>query len=385
MKYVLLSISLLVSTSLGASTELDGLSLNGMAVFSELKRPVYLAGLYLESAQSDAQLIIDSDEGKAMELTVTAERWSSRRFSEQMSKALLINTDIEVLKQYDVQVIEFTGVIKDSLEQGDKVIIRRGKKGETIVYVNGTRMLKLDKPGFFEMVLGVWIGNRPPSSDFKAKLLSRRTDPQMMDLYATLGPSPERVEEVAAWLEPSDKNDKPVAVVAKTSLPAAAPVIATSSIAVAAPEITRAAPEVNPKTVEISKPEKAGQDVTAKIEALAKVQEDGDSEADNEFLEAEQNKLLELYQHMVVKGILAKVKYPSVAVKRNLQGTAMLELTVNRKGEIVSVVFLEKTPHKRLNKAAEEAVAEVGQFPAVPEALKGNEVSVKLPVKFILS
>lgn len=384
MKNMVLSLLLLASTTVVASTELDGLSLNGMAVFSELKRPVYLAALYVEYPESDAQLIIDSDEIKAMELTIAASRWSSRRFSEQWSRSLLINNDLNYLKRYDVEVIEFSGVMKGSLKQGDRVIFSRGSKGETVVTLNGIQLLKLDKPGFYEMVLKVWIGARPPSSDFKAKLLSKSADAQLMDLHASLEPSEERIDVIAAWLEPPEDNDKAI-VAAAVAVPAVA-VIAAPKTASAAPSASAvAAAEAAKRAEAIEIASLAEQEVAAKIEAIAQIQAQEVVEEDQEFQADEQNKLLELYQSMVVRGVLSKVKYPSVAVKRNLQGTAMLELTVNRKGEIVSVVFLEKTRYKRLNQAAEKAVADVGQFPAVPEALEGDEVSVKLPVKFILS
>lgn len=389
MRNLVLSLLLLMSTVAVANTELEGLSLNGMAVFSELKRPIYLAALYVATPQTDADAIINSDEAKAMELTVTASRWSSRRFSEQLSRALLINNDLEYLKQYDVEVIEFSGVLKGGLKQGDKVVILRGSKGETLVSVNGTQLLELKKPGFYEMVLRVWIGDRPPSTDFKAKLLSLGAESQIMDLYATLEPSPQRIEEVAAWLEPEDESSQQLATVA---VPAAA-AIAAPSVSAAAPqataqslEIERAAKETaEAEKVQIAKAEKAQREVAAKIAALDQVEAAEALVEDRELREAEQVQLLELYQHMVVRGILSNVKYPSKAIKRNQQGVAMMELTVNRNGEIVSVVFLEKTRFKRLNEAAEEAVAGVGKFPAVPEALEGERVSVKLPVKFILS
>lgn len=385
MKNLVLSFLLLLPLTAAASSELDGLSLNGMAVFSELKRPVYLAALYVEYPSSDAQTILDSDEGKAMELTVTASRWSSRRFSEQISKALLINNDLETLKRYDVEVIELSGVLKGSLKQGDKVIILRGSKGETIVSVNGTQLLELEKPGFYDMLLRVWIGARPPSSDFKAQLLSQSADAQIMDLYATLGPSEERIAVVAAWLDPAEEQEEEKVAIAAPVAVAAAPAVAISAPEVTAPSAAAAA-QAAEQAAEVEKASKAEKEVAAKIEALAQSQSTKEDTAeDREFKDAEQNKLLELYQHMVVKGILSKVKYPSVAIKRNLQGTAMLELTVNRKGEIDSVEFIEKTRHKRLNKAAEKAVADVGQFPAVPEALEGDKVSVRVPVKFILS
>jgi TonB family protein len=267
----------------------------------------------------------------------------------------------------------------------------RGSKGETLVSVNGTQLLELKKPGFYEMLLKIWIGARPPSSDFKARLLSMGAESQVMDLYVTLGPSPERIEEVAAWLEPEDDKDRRVAA-AVIAVPTAA-AIAAPSIAAAAPEAAQQSAEIERavkeaadiEKAEIAKAEKAQQEVAAKIAALAQVEAVEAVEEDRELRETEQNKLLELYQHMVVRGILSNVKYPSKSVKRNQQGVAMLELTVNRRGEIVSVIFLEKTRYKRLNRAAEEAVAGVGKFPAVPEALDGEQVSVKLPVKFILS
>ncbi len=412
MKKLVLLLLLFAPGGLMASTELEDLSLNGMAVFSELKRPVYLAALYVENPQSGAKAILFSNELKAMEVVVTAKRWSSRRFSEQWTRALLVNNELNDLQRYDTEVIQFTGLLKGSLKQGDKVIILRDKKSRTIVTINGTEVLRLKSPGFYELVLRTWIGPRPPSTVFKDGLLSQQADSQLMDLYATLEPSPERIEEVAAWTGEvqEQKKSKAVAVIPAAVVTTAvvatvavepsaaastagaavntAPVMASTDAGLAMPALVEtdiAAPEVA-KSAEQEKAEAAEQAVAAKIAAIAESQPEEVTVVDESgFLQEEQNKLLRLYQHMVVKGILAKVVYPSAAVRRNLEGTAMMELTVNRNGEIVSVEFLEKTRHKRLNRAAEKAVADVGQFPAVPEALEGDEVRVKLPVKFILS
>ncbi len=141
----------------------DGsLELNGLASFVHLRRPVYLAALYLPQISTSADDILASEQPIVMELAVTAERWSQRSFSTHWSRAFIVNNEMSELQQLDTEVIEFNDVLCSDLQFGDRMRIARDAAGRTHVSINGHELLLIEKPGFFAITLRAWIGNRPP-------------------------------------------------------------------------------------------------------------------------------------------------------------------------------------------------------------------------------
>jgi protein TonB len=105
---------------------------------------------------------------------------------------------------------------------------------------------------------------------------------------------------------------------------------------------------------------------------------------DPEIYRLQQNILLKLYRSSIIKRALRQVKYPKSAVRRGQQGTVVLELTVNRSGEVLSLDQSSTTRYKSLNAAALAAVEDAGVLPPVPAGLEGEQVVVSIPVKFAL-
>jgi outer membrane biosynthesis protein TonB len=408
-------------------------TLNGVANFVELKRSIYLAGLYLEAPSQSAEDVMRSDQDKEMVIKVTAKKWSPRRFGRQWNKGLLINNGEEQLEQYSEQVIEFNNLLKDNLVQGDELRIKRIAKGGAVIEVNGEALLNIKEAGFFEFLLNAWLGNKPPSSGFKADLLKGEADAELLALYNELQPSAQRIAEVKKWNAEEQEPAKVVAKapakkaakVEKAAAPKAQPKVAAKPQPKAEPKpvvkaVAKPAPKVEPKPVPKAEPKptvvakveakpepkpapkvvakpvakpapvaaKPAADLSSKLAALSSA----DAASDDELEEAEaaldkeeQQGLQKLYQSMVVKKVKrGAASYYANSLRRVIKKSDAVLVTLNRNGEVTNVQPSKGPLEGELADMALRTLNQKGPFPAMPAGLDGDNVTVSVPGKYIL-
>lgn len=112
---------------------------------------------------------------------------------------------------------------------------------------------------------------------------------------------------------------------------------------------------------------------------------EAEQKLDPAMYKLQQDTLLKLYRSSVVKRTLKEVVYPKRAIKRNRQGTVILDVTVDRTGKIMSIVATEEAKYSSLNNSALDAVNKVEKYSAVPAGLDGESITISVPVKFILN
>jgi TonB family protein len=243
-------------------------------------------------------------------------------------------------------------------------------------------MLSVAKSGFFELLVSKWIGNRPPSSDFKANILNPAIDPVLESEFNTLEPSDARIAEVKAWIaEEEEEQQVQVELIAQETAAAAAAAALLASEAASAAEkeaAAKAAADATAKRVERER-------IAAEEAKLLAEEEAAEQKMDPAMYKLQQDTLLKLYRSSVVKRTLKEVVYPKRAIKRNRQGTVILDITVSRTGKIMSINALQETKYSSLNDAALDAVNKVEKYSAVPAGLDGESVTINVPVKFILN
>jgi protein TonB len=84
-------------------------------------------------------------------------------------------------------------------------------------------------------------------------------------------------------------------------------------------------------------------------------------------------------------GAISKYKkYPKIAAMRNWQGEAVVELELDGNGKLKSKKIIQSSGHEVLDKQALEMVEKALPFPAPPEALRGNNFTITVPVPFKL-
>lgn len=77
-------------------------------------------------------------------------------------------------------------------------------------------------------------------------------------------------------------------------------------------------------------------------------------------------------------------KYPKIAAMRNWQGEAIVELELDGNGKLKSKKIIQSSGHEVLDKQALEMVEKALPFPAPPEALRGSNFTITVPVPFKL-
>jgi TonB family protein len=423
MRYLLLfllsSLGLAPMASAAAS---DEVSMTGIASYTELRQPYYLGALYLDQPVVSAGQVLSSWGRRRMEMRITAQRWTPRRFSAQWTQALILNVEAAKLDKYADAFVQFNNLPRAAFEYGDHIVVQSDNKGRTRVSVNGTEMFRESKPGFFEVLLATWIGDKPPSTEFKQAILAT-IDSELLLQYDALKPGGTRSAAVAAWLDADVAAEEeqvaaPVPAVAakaqsriETSKPvtdaaeavATAPTVAAAVVAAPAQSAAGKAAVseelealadsisvsdvVSPEVVDEPIQDTADQAVQVVAMAPSAAQpspEVEEPQLDPEIFRLQQDTLLKLYRSSIIKRALRQVEYPQVAVRRGQEGTVVLQLTVDRTGNVLALEQTSATRYRSLNKAAVAAVHDAGKLPPVPASLEGEQITVSIPVTFAL-
>jgi protein TonB len=77
-------------------------------------------------------------------------------------------------------------------------------------------------------------------------------------------------------------------------------------------------------------------------------------------------------------------KYPRIAQQRGWQGEVVVELTLDGNGKLKSKQILQSSGHESLDNQALEMVEKALPFPAPPEALRGSNFTIRVPIPFKL-
>ncbi len=185
---------------------------NGAAVFSQLQEEYYYASLFVEEASSTTESL--QTQRQRMEFTVLVDAWSKRQFLQYWMQAIYINNDEAMQDSADKAVEAFANAIKGELLKGDKFSIVRHADQHASVYLNGTRLMHTSNTDFYPLMLNCWVGNRPPSQEFKQALLgSAMLSPARVASYESLPVSASRKQRIKSWA-PVKRKPPPVEVAA---------------------------------------------------------------------------------------------------------------------------------------------------------------------------
>lgn len=374
----------------------DSLSLNGVAAYWNLSREYYVAGLYLPTPSSDPVIVLAMDGPKRMEIRVTAESWSPRRFSQNWNQAISINNDLDKLNRISDTLGEFTNILQQDLEYGDRVQLDYTPGEGTKISINSTQLADIEGDDFFNMVLNAWIGARPPSTEFKQHILSLSYDEdglEMQNRYDVIAPSKGRVAKIKAWKKSAPKKNtsssKAAAVVAAAASAAASSPAPLSAAQVSAnaekkkqqeAERKRQAAELAQKKAAVDKAKKEKEVAAQKV--LQEKSEAAKAAKAEEEARAKVKALANVYRANMLRLTYRHVVYPSRALDRGISGDVVMAITIDRRGRMQNLDFAIKANSNLLNRAAEKAVENAAPFPSVPKQLVGESFTFKIPIRF---
>jgi hypothetical protein len=160
--------------------------LTGLTTFSKFYREQFIAALYLSEDVIDAEAIINSDKDKRMLMLFSGESMSARKFHMEWGASIEMNNN--GLDDYHKVALKGGG-LDEFLRLPKKVsdgkfytndmlsieLARSEKTGNINTVVKYNEKIVLAKKGgaLFRVLLRGWIGETPPSEDFKNQLLGK--------------------------------------------------------------------------------------------------------------------------------------------------------------------------------------------------------------------
>jgi len=173
--------------------------LNGLATYQELQAEYFIAGLYLPSPSKDSAEILAMSGPKRMEMRVTHDNFSPRKFAGLWRDSLVINNSPADIEKFGADMLRFSSVMRGKLVTGDQIIIEHRPNIATVITVNSNELARFDA-NFFPLLLRTWIGPRPTSSDFKRDLLAAgKIQEQLKNRYQNVVPLDGRKQLTTMW------------------------------------------------------------------------------------------------------------------------------------------------------------------------------------------
>lgn len=389
------------------SAQADDLSLNGVASYKSLGQEKFIAALYLAAPTSSPATIYAANSPKRMEIRLTSS-YSKRRWVNLWMQGMAINNSSSAFSDMADALVAMFDAQSGGLKANDIVTISFEPKSGCSYRINGVELVKDLPPGLFELFLSTWIGNVPPSGEFRDAILGNSPNDYLAARLASLEPSADRKTVIEGWknAEPKEKTSLAQVEAKKTAAdtsqkpqpapkPAAKPTPAEQK-----PE--QVATRDNPKAA-ASKPASSAQDdgelppdvvplFTAVEEdptqtALANVPDlpqEAEEEEENATVSVDMILAIREYTQSVIRQMYKSIRYPDSAQRRGHEGGVRLLVRIDRSGELVDIETAEESEHRSLNKAATSAAKRASPFPPVPDIISDDPLEITVPISFKL-
>lgn len=439
--FIVMALMLWTSTTVFANTQL-----NGLALHEELGKEQFIGSLYTSQSATSVSDVLNTTTERTIELRVLANRYSKRRFNRMWVDGMAVNNPSSTLSSQANNIVRFTKFIKGrKLIAGDRLSITARVGEGTIVSLNSIELGVISDDSFFNLLLKVWIGNVPLSSDFREGLLQGhgKANSDLLARFEALQPTSERLETVRQWRIPTTDiasantssntdNDSNVDTDASAnSTNNERPRITPPSIALTppqspspsssnpndnandndsadttkaeeeTPELAAAEPSTSVTSDEQVATESNGEDefkqeMTAAINQpldMRKPSLTGESTEDDDEYEAEEvftaESLIERQRYVssllmnVRKNIdVRKVVFSNREIRQQASYSIRLDVIVNRQGELQEIIPMQESEKFKFNKVAWDAVTKSFPFKPVPISMVGKQFEFSIPMTF---
>jgi len=176
--------------------------LNGIGEARELTGSVYLGALYLEHRSNNPDVVVTSIWSKRLSMRVSADKVYGRRLGQMWRERIAINSDRKLVTDLGKEIMQFVDTFKQTYLKGDQIDIDFTPEKGTTISVNGTTIGRIKRPELYELLLRAWVGEKPPTAQFKVGVMGNADDVTAIALqhqFATLKPTPKRVAETNGW------------------------------------------------------------------------------------------------------------------------------------------------------------------------------------------
>ena len=393
----------------------------GLAVHQETGREIYLAAIHVDKMVPKPSDLVQASGPKVMEYRVVARRTSIR----SLLGNILLQGELASGKSPSVKTAEFADMIMSSIQgslyAGDSLEFLLTADDQTTASLNGYELARIDDGYVFDYLLRGWVGERGPSTVFRASILEDQVSPALLEAYDAHTASQERLAVVSTWGKPEepepvaveepsvaiDADERPEfvaeveqseqqtsatialvdAVVAAADLPQPEPVVTLPELDTSAAVTEHAAETTTFEPVQLA--------MASPVSAVGEFEPAARHMNDIAALDVmEYSQRLALFNSTVLRMVTINIRYPKAAVRRSLQGSLELDLTLQKDGTLNEVVVgrssgyntLDQAAMRAANKAFKDSALESIDPVALAEYGDGSGVLVvPVPVNFILT
>ena len=189
----------------------------GLAQHQQTGRNIYLGAIYFDQHVPKPADMVAASGPKLMEYRVIARRTSIR----SLLGGMLLQSEVATGAAPDAATTEFANAIlstvKSSLYAGDSFEILLSEEDETLAYLNGHEIARADEGSVSDYLLMGWVGERGPSTVFRASMLADEIDPSLLSDLETGSFSIQRAAEIAGWIGTPQPGEQPDTVAATTT------------------------------------------------------------------------------------------------------------------------------------------------------------------------
>ena len=93
-------------------------------------------------------------------------------------------------------------------------------------------------------------------------------------------------------------------------------------------------------------------------------------------------KSLKEWGNLILVVINSKIKYPKIALNKNISGQVLVRLKISTKGNLKTIKILKSSGFSILDNEVLRAIKTTNYFPSAPKPLDSKNYTFKLPVKF---
>lgn len=362
--------------------------LNGLALEQQFNKDRYIAAVYSDTLADSANVLLDNNTTRKLEVRIIADGLSARRFRNQWMEAIAINNSGDVLSGQAENMVTFANLFKGRFYKGDQLSVAfDGNSGRTTVSLNGVKMGQIADRNFFNTLLRAWVGPVPPSTDFRDGLLANgNVDSGLLGSYELLEPSADRVADVTASLDAQAEAKAEEPEASKPAV-AAAPAVKKPKLAADIPppslaSVGNAANEAAARTASQptpNKPAPAQRRPQPKAPAEPELDEEDEAPLTADMILARQ-----IYHSMLLRHTYKFIRYPKRAQERGQEGSVRINVSIDSRGQIREIQTLQESRYATLNREAREAVERAGPYPAAPPQLVKDTYQFTVPITFRL-
>jgi len=413
---LLLAICASLSCMVAASPAFSAIAearLVGLALHQETGRNIYIGAIHYNQLVPRPDDLVGASGPKAMEYRVVARRTSIR----SLMGSILLQGELATERPPSASTIEFAGkimaAVKGSLYAGDSLEIGLNADDSIIATLNGHELARTSIREVSDYLLLGWVGERGPSTAFRGSILASKIDNSLMSIYSAHTVSDERLATIGTWFEVAEQvepeqapaNSPEESALANTVEPTPEVNTLQGSKSEALEEVLA----LNDSTaIETSEPlsigivestEEAPLDEPVLFASLTLTNDmiqpqSEDLNAVAVFDAIEYSQRLSSFNSQILRSVYARISYPRAAVRRNVQGTLELDVSVDIDGNLMAVTVARPSGHSLLDKSAVQAATKAfSDAPLTPidsvaiaeYSEDGSMLVIPIPISFILT